>query len=214
MEIESDKYIQHKIAKIRENIDDIFYNDHFIVRYTDLGRLKLIEAYNPQRPGLYNYKFIFDSHDSSLYIDGDYGQACVKFYASSNTFWDLTNYARVIGYFSEKITERKLVHIYDKKLAKMQLRETAEQQFADADDKTLTGMHERLESFLENVEFDNEDRITDDSLNAYYEDVLKTDWIDDPPDYGGIINPRVVCWCRALTNLSKCTTTFIPKNVN
>lgn len=214
MGIESDKYIQHEITRIRENVDNIFYDDHFVVRYTDFGRLKLIEAYNPQRPALYNYKFIFDAHDSSLYIDGDYGQACVKFYNSRNTFWDLTNYARTLGYFSEKITERKLVHIYDKKLAKMQLRETAEQQFANADNKTLASMRERLENFLEDVEFDNEDRITADSLNEYYNDVLKTDWIDDPLDYGEIINPRVVCWCRALINLSKCPTTFIPKNVN
>lgn len=214
MELESDKYIQHKIASIYEQVDDLFDNNHFVVRYTDLGRLKLVEAYNPQRPGLCNYKFIFDSRDASLYIDGDYGQACAKFYSNDNTFWDLTKYARALDYFSEKITERKFVYIYDRKLAKIQLRDAAELQFADADDKTLADMRRRLERFLEDVEFDANDRITTDSLDEYYDDVLKTDWIVDPLDYGAIINPCVVCWCRALTNLSRCTTTFIPQHVN
>lgn len=214
MELESEQYIQHQITHIYEQIDDIFDRHHFVVRYTDLGHLKLIEAYNPQRPGLYNYKFIFDSRDASLYIDGDYGQACAKFYSSSNTFWNLTDYARDLSYFSEKITEQKLVRIYDQKLAKIQLRENAEQQFADADDETRAAMRKRLERFLETVEFDTDDRITTDSLDKYYDDVLETDWLYDLLDYGEIINPRIVCWCRALTNLSQCTTTFIPKNVN
>lgn len=205
----SEQYIQNKFKNNVRNAKNIFSKKKFKATYQNLGRLTLVEFQN-ENDNAYYLKFIFDKKDSTIYISGDLGAAVFSWYSNCNSFWTLTKFAHNTGYFIEKRQTETDIHIYDAKLAKLQIKET----YAEINDLDFKNMdqesQEKLKDFFDyDFEFTT-NGITTDSI-AQLHTLFNTDWIDDETDYGRMLDARPIIWLTALTEIQNRTITFIPK---